>query len=87
MHRMSPDRHQPTPPQFRWSHFLIGVIFPAIAATAGFVTIFQAALPRATGVLLMAWSLVLTYVASRQMTMALRNAAGAPQRQMGTSDE
>ncbi len=84
---MTPERHPPTRPSFRVVQFVLGVLFPALAATAGFTTVFQAALPRAAAVLLMAWSLVLTYVASRRMTAALRTATRPTTRRQGTPDE
>ncbi len=71
------DRDQPTPRAgpTRWVSLVTWVVLPAVIASAGFAAVFRLSLPRATDAILMAWSLVMTYVASRAMTRALQHAA------------
>ncbi len=58
-----------------WLRSLTLVILPALIASAGYAAVFRLELPRATDAILMAWSLAMTFVASRTMTTVLREVA------------
>lgn len=59
----------------QWLRAVGMVATPAVIASAGYAAVFSLALPRATDAVLMLWSLSMTFMASRAMTNALREAA------------